>query len=411
MITQRGGDMTRKLTLISLACMIFGILMGLTIDANGEVTMSIAIGVKKDPAGGFTNAELIGRYWFRRLGIQNFETNYREAQTCYGYIDFNGTGSWAGGGTCFDSDGTSEAIPSFNGTYSVNTNGSFTFIFNEEIDTGHISLDRNFAILSDGFVDSHGIHQGIVTALRISDSPLSLSDLNGTWRFRDLELRDFENTNVNATTCSLLLVCKNGNWNGSAECLNSDGSTATPSVSGTYVIKGNAVDFYETGYTEVLVSAYLSKDKNLFIFTRGSSLENELFKGIAIKEGAKTYSNADLSGAYFMHMMNISDIETSDRGAEIIRGTLSSDGEGNWTLTRQNFESDGTSASGTISGKYSVKSDGSYGVTVTSETPNSTLIGYISGNNNIIAFGSGGKVSDEVKSKSMPWIPLLLLND
>jgi hypothetical protein len=391
--------------------MILGIIPGSTIDANGTVTVSIAVGVKQDPAGGFTNADLNGRYWLRRLGIHNFEASDRDEEIVYGYIDFNGAGSWTGYFTVIESDGTSGSTP-FNGSYSVNTDGSFTFTLitpDPSIATGHISSDRNFAILSDGYIDNHGIHQGIATAVRVSDSQLSLADLNGTWRYRDLELREFENINVNATTCSLLMVCNNGNWNASAECLDSDGSTdTTETASGTYVLNGNTIDFYETGYTEVLVSAYLSKEKNTFIFTRGSFLENEFFKGIAIKEGAKTYTNADLSGTYFIHMMNIWDIQTSDRGAEIIHGTLTSDGAGNWTLTGQNFESDGTSASGTISGTYSVKSDGSYAVTVTSETPNSTLIGYISGDNNVIAFGSGGKVSD---GKAMPWIPLLLLDD
>ncbi len=411
---QRGGDMIRKLTLISLVCMILGILLGPTIDANGTVTMSIAIGVKQDPAGGFTNADLNGRYWFRRLGIHNFETSYREAETCSGYMDFNGMGSWAGQATCFQSDGTTEAIP-INGTYSVSTDGSFTESRNSpgDDDFGHISSDRNFAVFSTKYIDEdHEIHQGINTVGRAPDNPLSLADLNGTWRYRDLELRNFENTNVDATTCSLLMVCNNGNWNGSAECMEIDGSTDTAaSVSGTYVINGNAIDFYVTGDTEVLVSAYLSKEKNTFIFTRGSFLENELFKGIAIKEGAKTYTNADLSGTYFMHMMNIWDIQTNDRGAEIIHGTLTSDGVGNWTLTGQNFESDGTSASGTISGIYTVKPDGSYTATVTSSTPNSTLTGYISADNNIIVLGSGETVSDKVKSKAMPWIPLLLLDD
>ena len=406
--------MIRKLALISLACMILGILMVPAIDANGTVTMSIAVGVKKDPAGGFTNADLNGKYYFRRLGIHNFEASDREAEICDGYIDFNGAGSWDGQVTCFDSDGSSDSIPSslFNGTYSVNTNGSFTFNFDGDIDTGHISSDRNFAILSDGVINNGAISQGLITALKISDTSLTLSDLNGTWRYRDFELRNFENTNVNATTCSVRMVFNNGNWNASGECLNSDGDTDTvASVSGTYVINGNAFDLYESGYPEVLVSGYLSKDKNTFIFTRASFLENEFFKGIAIKEGAKTYTNADLSGTYFMHMMNIWDIETNDRGAEIIRGTLTSDGAGNWTFTGQNFESDGTSASGTISGVYSVKSDGSFSSTVTSETPNSTLIGYLSGDNNIFVSGSGGKVSDDVKSKAMPWIPLLLLDN
>lgn len=401
--------MIRKLTLIPLVCicMILGILPGSTIDANGTVTMSIAVGVKQDPGGGFTNADLNGRYWFRRLGIYNFETSNREAEIVFGYIDFNGAGLWDGQFTSFDSDGGTDTVDAttFNGSYSVNTDGSFTFIFDTEINTGHISSDRNFAILSDGFIDDGDIIQGIITALRVSDSPLSLADLNGTWRYRDLELHDVYN---DAVTCSGPMVCNNGIWNISVECPCTDGKTDTATVSGTYELNGNTFDFYETGYTEVLISAYLSKEKNTFIFTRGSLLENEFFTGIAIKEGAKTYTNADLSGTYFLHMMNMWGFQTDDRGAEIIHGTLTSDGAGHWTLTGQNFESDGTSASGTISGTYSVKSDGSYAGTVTSETPNTTLTGYISGDNNVIAFGSGGKVSD---GKAMPWIPLLLLDD
>ncbi len=404
--------MIRKLTLMPLVCicMILGILPGSTIDANGTITQEIAVGVKQDPSGGFTDADLNGRYWLRRLGIHKFETSDRDAEIGFGYVDFNGAGSWTGYFSVIGSDGTSGSIP-FNGSYSVNTDGSFTFTLitpDPSIATGHISSDRNFVILSDGYIDDDGTHQGIVTALRVSDSPLSLADLNGTWRYRDLELRNFENINVNATTCSLSIVCNNGNWNANAECLDSDGSTAIDTGSGTYTLTGNTFDFYEKGNTEVFISAYLSKDKNIFIFTRGSSSENELFKGIAVKEGAKAYTNADLSGTYFVHMMNIWDLQTNDRGAEIIHGTLTSDGAGNWSLTGQNFESDGTSASGTISGMYSVKSDGSFTAIMTSETPNTTLTGYISGDNNVIAFGSGGKVSDD---KAMPWIPLLLLDD
>jgi hypothetical protein len=381
------------------------------VSANGTVFMSMAAGVKQDPAGGFTNADLNGRYYIRRLGIHNFETSYKEAETCYGYIDFNGAGSWVGDATCFVSDGTSGPIPSFSGTYSVNTNGTFTFIFNTAIDTGHISSDKSFAILSDGFVDSSGIHQGIVTALRISDTSLSLSDLNGTWRFRELELHDFENVNGSAGTCSGTMVCNNGNWNGNVECLDSDGSMNNETVSGTYVVNGKSFDIYTTGNPEVLFSANLSKDENIYIFTRGSSSGNELFKGIALKEGAKTYTNADLFGTYFFHDAYIEDFETDNREFSITVGTVTLDGNGNWTGTADSFDSDGSSGSDNISGTYSVNSDGSFTLIVTSETPDVTITGTISDDNDIIVFGSGGKISDAVKSKAMPWIPLLLLDE
>jgi len=157
-----------------------------------------------------------------------------------------------------------------------------------------------------------------------------------------------------------------------------------------------------------LLSAYQSIDKNTFIYTRSSISESEFYKGIAIKEGVKTYVNSDLSETYFVHMMNINDIETSNRESEITRGTVTFDGTGSWNFTGQVFDSNGTSVNGTGSGTYSVKSDGSYTITDTSETPNLNFIGYISEDDSISAFGSGGKVGGEVKSKAMPWIPLLL---
>jgi len=381
-------------------------------------------------ARGFTNADLNDRYWFRRLGIYNFETSNREAGIVFGYIDFNGAGLWDGQFTSFDSDGGTDTVDAttFNGSYSVNTDGSFTFTFDTSISAGHISSDRNFVILSDGFIDNGDIIQGIVTALKISDSPLSLADINGTWRYRDLELRDFENVNINATTCSLLMVCNNGNWNANYECFDSDGSTNTGTLSGTYVLNGNAFNFYRTGYTEVLISTYLSKDKNIFNFTRGSSSENELFIGIAVKEGAKTYTNADLSETYFLHDVVFEGFETDSREVSITVATVTFDGNGNWTGTAQYFDSDGASGSDNISGTYSVNSDGSFTLLVTSDTPNAIITGNISDDNNIIIMSeivlSGGeeKIVQSIligvkkdlgggTQKAMPWIPLLLLDE
>jgi hypothetical protein len=397
--------MFRKLTLISVLFIILGIVLGGPLVAKGEIAQSLLIGVKKDSGGEFTNGDLNGRYYFRRLGVENFERSDRESEICFGYIDFNGIGSWDGSVTCFDSDGTSGSPPSFNGTYSVNTNGSFTFIFDEDISTGHISSDRNFAILSDGFIDDGDIIQGIVTALKVSDSSLSWGDLNGTWTYRDLELHE---NYGDAVTCSLLLVCNNGNWNASAECLDSDGSTETGTASGTYVVNGKAFDFYETGNPEVMISAYLSKDKNTFIFTRASFLENEFFKGIAVKKGAKTFTNADLSGTYFFHDAYIEDFLTDNREFSVTVGDITFDGNGNWTGSGISFDSDGSSGSGNISGTYSVNSDGFFILIVTSETPNDTLTGNISDDNNTLIMSEN--ISSRTQ-KAMPWIPLLLLDD
>jgi hypothetical protein len=179
-------------------------------------------------------------------------------------------------------------------------------------------------------------------------------------------------------------------------------------VSGTYVINGKAFDFYETGYSEVMISAYLSKDKNTFIFTRASFLENEFFKGIAVKEGAKTYTNADLSGAYFFHDLEFEGYVSDSGEVSVNVGSINFDGNINWTGTAQYFESDGESASYNFSGTYSVNSDGSFTFKVTSETPNIVLTGDISGDNNMLIMN---KIISRKAEKAMPWIPLLLLDD
>ncbi|GAI75914.1 unnamed protein product, partial [marine sediment metagenome] len=70
------------------------------------------------------------------------------------------------------------------------------------------------------------------------------------------------------------------------------------------------------------------------------------------------------------------------RDAAILRGSINFDGVGNFTLTAQDFHSNGESGSGTAFGTYSVNSDGSFTFIDTSDTPE-TYYGNISSDNNI----------------------------
>jgi hypothetical protein len=296
---------------------------------------------------------------------------------------------WDGESTVFSSDGTTVILDAttINGTYSVNGDGSFNLIHSSD-NTGHISMDadRNFLIISNGYADAGDIHQGIMTAVRAPVNPFGLADLNGTWQFRNLEVRNIEDVDRDAGACTGTFGINNPNWTVDFNCFESDGTSDIGNASGTYTLTGNTFNFFEAGDPAVLFSAYRSRDGNILIFTRGSSSGGEIsmFKGIALKKAVKVFTNADMSGTYFIHMMNIWDFETADRGSEIIVGSLTSDGNGNWTLTGSNFESDGTSAAGTMSGTYTVNADGSFTATVTSETPNSKLTGNISSDGNTI---------------------------
>ena len=385
--------MTRKLTLISLVCLVLGIVLGGAPVANGGgITQSLLVGVKQDPGGGFTNADLKGRYWFRRLGLHNFETSDREAEITYGYIDCNGAGLGTGGFTAFNSDGGIDFHP-LNGTYSVNTNGSFS----TDVDTGHISSDRNFVIFSGGFIDDHGIHQGINAGVREPDTTLRLDSINGTWRFNDLELENFEGIDRVARACRGTLECNNGNWSLDSVGLESNGDKEIWTGSGTYSLNGNGFDFFEAGNPKVLFSAYTSGDGNILIFTAGFSGWGEIHQimGVALKQTTKIFTNADLSGAYNCHMMRLCDFETDDREAEIIRGSIIFDGSGHWTFTGQVFHSDGSLLSGgTGFGTYSVNPDGSSTFIDTSDTPG-TAFGNISADNNIIILNGDENVTDD----------------
>ena len=393
--------MTRKLTLIFLVCLVMGIVLGGAPVANGGgITQSLLVGVKQDPGGGFTNADLKGRYWLRRLGLHNFETSDREAQIMYGYMDFNGAGLWTGDLTSFDSDGDTEFKP-FNGTYSVDTNGSF--ILNRASssgpDTGYISkdVDRNFIIFSGGFNDDHGIHQGINAGVREPDTTLRLDSINGTWRFNDLELENFEGIDRVARACRGTLECNNGNWSSDSVGLESNGDKEIWTGSGTYSLNGNSFDFFEAGNPKVLFSAYTSGDGNILIFTAGFSGLGEIHQimGIALKQTTRIFTNADLSGAYNCHMMTLCDFETDDREAEIIRGTIIFDGSGHWTFTGQVFHSDGSLLSGrTGFGTYSVNPDGSFTFIDTSDTL-CTAFGNISDDNNTIILNGDENVTGD----------------
>ena len=98
-------------------------------------------------------------------------------------------------------------------------------------------------------------------------------------------------------------------------------------------------------------------------------------------------------GGLFFGKIFFEDFETYSRELSITVGTATFDGNVNWTATAESFDSDGSSGSGTSSGTYSVNSDGSFTMIVTSETPNETLTGNISDDNNTVIMSQRENVS------------------
>jgi len=415
--------MSRKLTFVLVTSLVLAMILGGALVSSAAIYQSKIVGIKQKPAGGFTNADLNGRYWFRRLQIDDIETLDREADVAYGYIDFNGSGSFSIALTDFDSDGETSS-ESFGGTYSVNSDGSFTFLItgNPYTFTGNISTDpdRGFVILSDGNAGG-SIELGIVTAVK-APTTLSVSDLNGTWRFRNLQIHDFEESYTDVTVCSVIFNLNgSGNWDGTADCFDSDGSSNSGLASGTYSLNpaGNAFDLSVAGEPGVFLSGYLSRDRNTLIFTQGQietdgSIEQMIATALKINP-TKKFTKADLTGKYWFRELAILDMETINRKASVSNGSIDFSENGTWSGNYTSFLSDGSTESGTNSGTYSVNCDGSFTLTVTSESPSVTFYGNISSDGNTIILTIPGKDSDvgpcEESPKVLPAVPLLLLED
>jgi hypothetical protein len=418
--------MSRKVILVLVTGLVLVMVLGGVLDANASIYQSKIVAVKGNPAGGFTNADLNGRYWFRRLETENVETPDKEAVVIYGHIDFNGSGSFNINFTAFDSNGETGS-GSFSGTYSVNSDGSFTLQIagNPTTITGNISTDpdRTFAVLSDGGASdddgSYDIILGMVTAVKAPTTSLSLADLTGTWRFRNLEIDDFEELDTDATTCSITLNFNgSGNWDGTADCFGSDGSSDSGSASGTYKLNpaGNAFDFSVAGEPGVFLSAYLSQERNTLIFTQGliesdGSIDQMIATALKINP-TQEFTKADLRGRYWSRELAVLDMRSINRKASVSNGFIDFSENGTWSGNYTSFWSDGSTESGTNSGTYSVNCDGSFTLMVTSVSPSTAFYGNISSDGNTIILTTPGKDSDVGPcEKTMPGIPLLLLED
>ena len=417
--------MCRKLTFVLVTGLVLLMVLGGVLVANATIYQSKIVAVKGNPAGGFTNADLNSRYWFRRLEIENVETPDREAAVTYGHIDFNGSGSFTVAFTIFDSE-SETGSGNFSGTYSVDSDGSFTLQIagSSSITTGNISTDpdRSFVILSGGNASdddgSYDITAGIITAVKEPTTPLNVSDLNGTWRFRNLSFEDIAESDTalpDASICSATLNFNGSvNWDVTSDCFDSDGSSESDAGSGTYTLNpaGNAFDFSVTGEPGVLLSAYLSRDRNILIFTGGrieseGDIEQQIATALKINP-TKRFTKADLTGRYWFRELAVVDIESSSRKASVNNGFIDFSGNGTWIGNYTSFWSDASTESGTNSGTYSVNCDGSFTLTVTSESPSVAFYGNISSDGNTIILSIPGKDSDVGPCvKAMPWIPLL----
>jgi hypothetical protein len=400
--------MARRLLVILVVGLVIGTIFGEPPIAIGEIRQSKLVAVK-EAAGPF---DLDGTYRLRILYLENFEDIDRSAVILAGSIDFDSAaGTWTVTGDKFFSDGSSEPDAG-TGTYTVNPDGSVEF--DSDVGStwhGDLSSDSKTLIMTLGYTDAGGdILLSILFAIKDEGKLFSVADLNATYRFRDLELHRFEDADTDAVVSILTIECDGqGSWTGTYTCFESNGSSESGTVDGTYSVNAeNSFEFFDTGVPGVNFSADLSSDGNTLILTKGRITPSGnigQWIGTAIKEDpAKTFSEADLNNAYRGQWLTLLDYESNDKEAEVGYGTFTFDGTGSWTGTANIFDSDGEIDPVTVSGTYRVNPDGSFESTVTSGSTNETWTGDISRDGELITMSQAKSTGNGYMVTQDLWI-------
>ena len=402
-------EMIKRLLFILVSGFVMLAVFGEAPAAMGEIRQSKLVAVK-EAAGPF---DLDGTYRLRLLYLENFKDIDRGAVILVGSIEFDSaTGTWTVTGNKFFSDGSS-GPDAGTGTYTVNPDGSVAFIGGDHDLTWHgdVSSDSKTFIMTLGDTDAGGdIVIAIATAVKDEGKLFAVADLDGTYRFRTLEMHRFEDADTDAVVSIATIECDGqGNWTATYTCFESDGSSDSGTVDGTYSVNAeNSFEFAETGVSGVDFSADSSSDGNILILTKGKVNQPggiAQWIGTAIKEDpTKTFTDADLNGKYRGQWLTLLDYESNDKEAEACYGTFTFDGTGSWTMTANTFDSDGEIDPVTASGTYRVNPDGSFVVAVTSVSPNETWTGDISSDGELITISRTESVENGYLVTQDLWI-------
>ncbi|MBW1815758.1 MAG: hypothetical protein JRJ60_01210 [Deltaproteobacteria bacterium] len=378
--------MSFKWRWVLVAVVVTTMLSGITASVNADVSLSMLGGVK-GPSTGFTNADLNGTYRIRNFELQDFGESVEKARIGRGSVTFDGAGGWTGSVELLNSDETvNNDIVS--GTYAMDPSGSFTFTVSGNIPVqtfnGHLSKDpgKNFFVATFGGNRSGHITQVMVVGVKERATAPTLSSLNGTYIYRQLGVHNFAGLDPDATIIIASIICNgSGGWSGSYTSYNVVGGSETGSVSGTYEVDGKSFDFYMSGDTSVFFAADLSSNGNVLIASSSAAgmLDGTQFVATMVKQNsAASFSNASLNGSYNFGQIQLEDYAGVDPKAYVVDATVTCNGTGGFSASFNVVSETGSSFSGTSSGVYSVSPDGSFAMTVTSETPNHNLTGTIS---------------------------------
>lgn len=389
--------MYRGIKTIIICILALGVVFTATSSAMADSNQGILFAVSEFNLS--NNGDLDGTYWFRMLGAENFEDDIEwETNVTYGYVTFDGSGNWDALMASFSDDGgTGSDTPS--GTYAVQPDGSFNFVVDNpdpEPDanlTGRVAAGGEYAVLSQGEEDGNGdISQEIIIAVkRVGGQTFGNSDLDGSYRFRMLQL--FHQPGETEAEVASAIISFDGTDSFTAWYFiqSSSGHTDSGIATGTYLVDvDGTVLLYEDG--NVMFSGYIASDKQSMILSSTRAEVGEVTQGLGVAfkiNNTRTYAEDDLDGTYNFRMLNFRDIDTVDPEAEIVSGTVMFDGSGTWSTSGVlSFESDGTTSAPSVmpAGIYTVNPDGSMALILTNDptSPNETWTGGFSDDGNAI---------------------------
>ncbi|MBW1897340.1 MAG: carboxypeptidase regulatory-like domain-containing protein, partial [Deltaproteobacteria bacterium] len=216
------------------------------------------------------------------------------------------------------------------------------------------------------------------------------NSLEGTWPFRSLVLRDFEEPDrmevlekgvVTFDCCGLGGL---GSWSATVDEFGSDCIEETAQSGGTYSVSddGSLTLTITDPEPHGQVRGYISANDNIAIMRIGeySAADDHIWQEliVAVKGSAKTFSNADLNGTYHFRSFELH----HDNG-KVCWGTMTFDGQegvvdGGATCFRSNGTLEDMEGNGFPILTYTVDSDGSVEIPLPIIAPDAKFTGHLS---------------------------------
>ena len=309
---------------------------------------------------GAANARLTGTYQVDSFGYPN------DQDSDLWTLTFDGAGNFTGSN--LNLDGTTGSTTT-SGTYSVAADGTLTIAWYDPT-YGGTTISGDLGASGDTLVAIRTpfFSSSVLFGIKQAQSNFSNASLNGAYT----AARYDHNGAGDSSNLLTLTFDGAGNFTGT-DTLNSNGTTSSTAVSGTYSVAADGTLTMSTINGSV-VAGELSDGADRLVGRQGNTGDlPELLVGI--KQGQANLSSASLTGTFtWISYENNAEHTGLAKNDFVNRLTVTFDGAGNFSGTGVQYSVESASST-TISGTYSVTPDGTLAIT---STDSSTITGALS---------------------------------